>query len=617
MDEDVDNRGTQEVCASTPLPSIQSRARTWGIELELVLAFHRSRLDRVLNQYAPGRRSRLVPDADIGHNEILSRAEGMEGMRHRQLWPTWLLCTRPRDEASKLAENSGINMLSLGWFQYRHSSYETREFTWHRTFALEPLLIAQDILFESRLRPQVIGHAIRNVHGEEVPTIYEHFRGATAGEGQRLFEGLGPAIIAQLKEDTDYSRWTLTRDTSLIAATQDEIQRALNLSDIEKKDWNSDGIELVSPAYSYEDIERGCRKLHRYLDKLEGSGHATVSSLVATIESDSDVDGDNSDLSLTQYRSDGLSHRTWATLKSPFAGSHVHIGVEWKEEEPINLAFLRHLAFLVISNEELISSLHAYKRRGTKCNYSPVDPIFTPTRDDHTAAEKDARKIAEPRPDERSFHWICSRLTKLWYIRMSWCDMHDSVNYHLRVTLPSQRLHCVCSCFINGHKTSAIVLSSVLPAFTRSYTTRSYYVRSVSAFMILSTTTPTNMLDTDEVPHRIASDLSDADPIIEDYMVANDINESARFNLETDTMPGLEHCRLDGATDASSVYDDDEIFLDVGRALSTTPISPDYELVSVDENDDDPIALASIEVLPVEVGHLTLFVTRRQVLMPL
>ena len=66
-----------KVRASTPLNSFHSQAQSWGVELEFVLAFHRERLQRVLDQYDEKRRPQIVPVSEVRHDSVLQNARLM------------------------------------------------------------------------------------------------------------------------------------------------------------------------------------------------------------------------------------------------------------------------------------------------------------------------------------------------------------------------------------------------------------------------------------------------------------------------------------------------------------------------------------------------------------
>lgn len=117
-------------------------------------------------------------------------------------------------------------------------------------------------------------------------------------------------------------------------------------------------------------------------------------------------------LSSTKDNMEG--EKTWGAFDSVFAGTHVHIGLDWTPED-FAFDFLRHLGFLLISNEQLISSLHAFKRRGKFTSFTPIDPVFTPNHQRTGSAEEHARttELSEKYVSKHSIH-STSQLS--WFI---------------------------------------------------------------------------------------------------------------------------------------------------------------------------------------------------------
>lgn len=78
----------------------------------------------------------------------------------------------------------------------------------------------------------------------------------------------------------------------------------------------------------------------------------------------------------------------WRAIPTVFGGTHVHIGMDWKDKTDADPWFIRHLAFIVLGNEELISSLHPWRRRGKHNDFSPVDVVFPQAKRRRTSADK-------------------------------------------------------------------------------------------------------------------------------------------------------------------------------------------------------------------------------------
>jgi len=229
-----------------------------------------------------------------------------------------------------------------------------------------------------------------------------------APQSHALHPGLEPALVVQRKDSLNYKKWMVTRDNSVYPATQREIIAALGLSEEDRKEWNSDGIELVSKTYHYDDIDSGCQKLARYLAQFRYVG--TVKPGQRT-PADSDGEEDDSAATIARWHSstnDGMDNEmTWGAFDTVFAGTHVHIGLDWVDEKGVDLDFLRHLSFLIISNEQLISSLHAFKRRGKLTSFTPVEDVFTPITQ-RTGSEKELARVTELKEKYVTQHCLIS-----------------------------------------------------------------------------------------------------------------------------------------------------------------------------------------------------------------
>ncbi|KAK5100775.1 hypothetical protein LTR70_001323 [Exophiala xenobiotica] len=400
----------EDIGATTLLTHIKSHAHTWGVELEFVFAFHKKRLERVLDTYGPNRRPGLDdPENQLAHERILvtrRRNPFDDAHEGHTTWPSWLLRVPETDQAYSLSRKVGSELACSWW---KSNQYEQRNKPIYRTYFLEPLLIAQDVLYKQRLRPQIVGgkveHNADSLGG--ATSVHEIFRTNETVLGQHAaFPGAELAFVAQRKDSLNYKKWMLTRDYTVYPATQREIVAALGLPDQERKLWNSDGIELVSKTYHYDNIDAGCRKLAKYLAQLGYVGNVQP---VGGTTADSDGEEDDSPEDRVQWLNsakDGMeSERTWGAFDSVFAGTHVHIGLDWTPED-FEFDFLRHLGFLLVSNEQLISSLHAFKRRGKLTSFTPVDPVFTPNRQRTGSAEEHARttELSEKYVSKHSIH---------------------------------------------------------------------------------------------------------------------------------------------------------------------------------------------------------------------
>lgn len=385
----------QDIGATTPLTHVGSRADTWGVKLEFVFAFHKMRLERIVDTYGPNRRPGLDdPNNQLAHERILvarRRDPFDDAHEGRTTWPSWLLRVPKTDQAYSFLRKVGSELACSWW---KSSEYEQRNKPIYRAYFLEPLLVAQDVLYKQRLRPQIVGgkieHNVDSLGG--ATSVHEIFRTNETVLGRHAaFPRVEPAFVAQRKDSLNYKKWMLTCDYTVCPATQREIAAALALPDEERKQWNSDGIELVLKTYHYDDIDAGCRKLAKYLTQL---GHVGNVQPMWGITADSDGEEDDSPEDraqrLSSTKDDMEGEKTWGAFDSVFAGTHVHIGLDWTPED-FEFDFLRHLGFLLISNEQLISSLRAFKRRGKLTSFTPVDPVLTSNRQRTGSAEEHPR----------------------------------------------------------------------------------------------------------------------------------------------------------------------------------------------------------------------------------
>jgi len=299
-------------------------------------------------------------------------------------WPSWLLRVSESDQAYRLSRRVGIE---VGWTFWQKTQFQSGEEELeakpiYRTYALEPLLVAQDILYKKRLKPQIIGGKTEHYLGSlDTNDLFEIFDASHAAPRRsELFSGAEAAMLAQRKESLNYNKWIVTRELSVPPATQREIVDALELPEEERKQWTSDGIELISKTYHDNELDAGCQKLAKYLAQFRHVGNVQPAQ---STPADSDGGEDDDPTTISQWLNatsgdvESGKAETWGAFDSTFAGTHVHIGLDWTISEGVDMNFLRHLSFLLISNERLISDLHAFKRHGKLTTFTPVSPVFT------------------------------------------------------------------------------------------------------------------------------------------------------------------------------------------------------------------------------------------------
>ena len=159
------------------------------------------------------------------------------------------------------------------------------------------------------------------------------------------------ATIYESKDEVvDYKTWSMVRDNSLIAFTNEEKRTQLTKkSSVISQDptmWDSQGIELVSPTYKLADLD---------------IAKSTIASLVQSVHTS------------TSY-----------ITTDQTCGLHVHIGLPDDKQMPIKV--LQALALLTITYESHLSMLH---------------PLHRSSGSDDINSNKNEKFLAEPGIDAR------------------------------------------------------------------------------------------------------------------------------------------------------------------------------------------------------------------------
>lgn len=321
-----------------------SQVGSWGVELEFVLAFHEDSLNEVLNEYPDATRPRVVPDDKVQHDIITGSFMYSEMVDHGRFppwrWPSNILEV-PENDAT--AQGRGIQWDT--WTGYRSRGDDTVAV--HRTYAIEPLLIAQKALHEANMPVEVVGSTTAplapHTPGESWdPEDLEKgidYQGNTTPSS--FFDDAKHAWLYRPKHLLDYTDWLLVRDVSVWPSAKSELSSTLGLSSVDVQRWDSDGIELVSKKYDKQQLEEGCNDIGKIFSILSPKAGSQI-----------------------------------RMMESVYAGTHVHVGLSWQRKSDIGLYLLRHLAFIILGHEELISKLHDYRRRDVEKQISPIRPEF-------------------------------------------------------------------------------------------------------------------------------------------------------------------------------------------------------------------------------------------------
>ena len=286
-----------------------SLAITFGVEFEMVLAFHEKDLVRIMRQNnIEAQIKKEFSKAE--HVALLGTSERYKNLAasQRSHFPGWALLTNEDDPVLALDENELPRCGLL------------------RRYLMEPVVIAQDALQQNGCQSEVVGPA--KLYPNDLQGIATH---RSPAEVQHAFQ-----------EELDYSEWALMGDYSLTGATKAQLLVACpgRITKANVGSWDSFGIELVSRIFQVADKEPSISEMGSYLAALEGS----------TTSEDARQDSD--------------TH--CSTLNSVFAGTHVHIGFNINGVEEVREAFpvFQHLAYILISHEDLLTQLHPLHRSG-------------------------------------------------------------------------------------------------------------------------------------------------------------------------------------------------------------------------------------------------------------
>ena len=365
--------------ADEPPAETQSscKAITFGLECEHILAFRQDELEDIL-------RDRNTPYLRIqkthsvwGSKILLSygREWGWTvcPSRRRQQYPSWVIVQNQRDAAaSEILDNiqrfkSSETFGNGGRHDFIHTIYTTK-----------PFLIAKRVLTHHSLDVDICAYVDHQASRDEPVCL----KGSTTD-----FKS------AKLLRDT---AWTLTRDASVIGLLKSQlIERSSNISKTDVDRWDSHGVELVSPVFNLtlNGKREACTQLGARVQALK-------------------------------------SGRTYDMLESIWAGLHVHVGFDvakHKDEYNSKLrGILQHLAYLLVAQEPLITSMFPKSRSGR--------PEATRSTDASISEDDVRNEIQVIWPDEeldRSYRWTDApssedsvRAFEAAYT--GWADLHSN-----------------------------------------------------------------------------------------------------------------------------------------------------------------------------------------------
>ena len=284
-------------------------ASTFGVELELVLAFNEDQLEYILSKYNID--AEIVRDpTEYEHGQLMTtdRSDPICSHQKRFLYPSWALHVTDEDLTSR-------KRLDLDMFCTRRTNGRSRL----RRCIMEPLLIAKDRLDEGGLPVNAVGWAGTNTHSGTNKTQNVPFP----------TEASTDETVMLTKAKLDYSRWSLTNDHTLPGVLRSQLERHLtgrNVHEDAHPSWDSYGMELVSPIFELQKKQEAFTEIGRYLEAVNGDSTSLLESI-------------------------------WGSI-------HVHIGWEIETAEDMPVLSLQHLAYILVLHEDLLSKCHPRSRSG-------------------------------------------------------------------------------------------------------------------------------------------------------------------------------------------------------------------------------------------------------------
>lgn len=279
-------------------------ATTFGVEIELVLAFHKSALQSALDKH--GIKADIVKKLTQEEHRTLLKCgkNSTDAFKCRSQYPMWALHVGKEDhiiatEPQTLTKGAVCAKSAPG-----------SEKTHLRRYVLEPLLIAKERFDSANLNCNVVGWMERD---DADPRDLELAKIPFPGR---------PSGVMIRQGDMDYSQWTVTNDFTLIGALPSQLRGELSkkIPSIPKKameEWDSYGLELVTPCYQLNDKQRAFTEIRKILKALETPRTTAFGSV-------------------------------WAKL-------HVHVGFDVQKPEELPILTLQHIAYILLQHEYCIT----------------------------------------------------------------------------------------------------------------------------------------------------------------------------------------------------------------------------------------------------------------------
>ena len=295
-EQSLEQLSTADAAHNHSATPTKGQAVTFGLELEFNIAFTEQTLVSVLERHHINYNYIQKEHTDSGHSILLTAEDYSKDCRSQ--YPSWGVAMPPDTE--HIYTNATLTSPS-----YTIACKKSGQRHQVRGYVSEPLLLAQDLMKQHNLLVDV--HAIIRNLGINQPGI-------------PLPGSAGPSDYL-LCRFADYSKWTLTNDHTLIGNLKSQLMQHLpfKVTAFNVEDWDSHGIELVSPVFQLDQKDQAI---------------AELSSRLAALASPS-VD----------------------IVPSIWAGLHVHVGFNAAESSDLSLKTLQHLAYILLVHEDLITSL--------------------------------------------------------------------------------------------------------------------------------------------------------------------------------------------------------------------------------------------------------------------
>lgn len=306
------------------------------------------------------------------------------------------------------------------------------------------------------------------------------------GRPKTLYSGLNPPGIAVSADKVLYDHWTLTRDQSVPPATRDEVGFGFSLPDDENGSWESDSIELISPKFVRKDLDYCLQLLRNIFNALQYRKfkHENKSKQAKGLADDeSETQGgnehdqddqsedkqkelDNDDAEEDDQPREYASLGGYGALESVFAGVHCHIGFDFQGRASERLLILKHIAFLVIANEELISSLHPFRRRGkVDQTISPLSGVFPSSKHPRTRSQTTLEEVAA---EETRMSELRGKYVSTVNLRSNHSWLMDMLDIAVRAGIrnPTQEYNAIADKILDRGTSAAELFYAVQPHAT-------------------------------------------------------------------------------------------------------------------------------------------------------